>query len=126
MIVTIANPYGVIKGMLKKWKKIGVVACNTCARVCETGGKEAMTRLVERLRADGFEVVDEDVVPMACNLDLAKKGDYKGDMLVIMACDSGFATFQSLYPNKRIVTANKTVGLGSRDRNGNIFITEKI
>jgi hypothetical protein len=126
MIVTIANPYGVIKGMLKKWKKISVVACNTCARVCETGGKEAMIKLVERLRADGFEVVDDKVVPMACNLDIIKKGDYNGDIIVIMACDSGLACFQSLFPNKRTVTANKTVGLGSRDRNGNIFVTEKI
>jgi hypothetical protein len=126
MIVTNARPYAVLKGMLKKWKKIGVVACNSCARACETGGKKAMNELAERLRSDGFDVVDEDVVPMACNLDLVKKGDYKGDIIVIMACDSGLATFQALYRTKRIISANKTVGLGSRDRNGNIFITEKI
>lgn len=126
MIITCSYPYGVIKGKLKKWKKIGVVACNTCARVCETGGKEAMTKLVERLRADGFEIVDEDVAPMACNLDIARKGNYKGDIIVIMACDCGLATFQALYPSKRIVSANKTVGLGSRDRYGNIYIVEKI
>jgi hypothetical protein len=126
MIVTISNPYGLIKGQLKKWKKIGVIACNTCARICETGGKEAMEKLVTRLRADGFEVVDEDVIPMTCNLDMAEKGDYQGDILIILGCDSGFATFQALYPNKRIVNGNKTVGLGSRDRNGNIFVTEEI
>ena len=126
MIVTIAIPYGVIKGQLKKWKKIGVIACNSCARICETGGKEAMEKLVARLRADGYEVVDEDVLPMTCNLDFVEKGDYQGDILIIMGCDSGLATFLSLYPNKIIITANKTVGLGSRDKNGNIFITEKI
>ena len=126
MIVTCSYPYGVIISNLKKWKKIGVIACNTCARVCETGGKKAMTKLAERLRANGFNVVDEDVLPMACNIDLAKKGDYKADIIVIMACDSGLATFQSIYPNKRIVSANKTIGLGSRERNGKIFITKKI
>jgi len=126
MIVTITNPYGLIKGQLKKWKTVGVIACNTCARICETGGKEAMEKLAARLRADGFEVVDEDVIPMTCNLDMAEKGDYQGDILIILGCDSGLATFQALYPNKRIVSANKTVGLGSRDRDGNIFITEKI
>ena len=126
MIVTCSYPYEIIKGKLRRWKKIDVVACNSCARACETGGKEAMVKLVERLRADGFEVVGEHVVPIAFNLDMAKKGDYNGDIIVIMACDSGLVSFQSLYPNKRIVAANKTVGLGSRDRNGNIFITEKM
>jgi hypothetical protein len=126
MIITIARPYGVIKGLLKKWKKISVVACNSCARACETGGKKSMEKLVEKLRNDGFEIVDEDVVPMACNVDFAKKGDYNGDMFVVMACDSGVATFQSLYRSKRIIAANKTIGLGSKDRHGNLFVTKKI
>lgn len=125
MIVTTSIPYGVVKGMLKKWKKIGVVACNSCARTCETGGKKILEEYVQRLRNDGFEVVDEDLVPMACYIDLAKKGDYKGDYLIILACDSGVATYQSIFPTKRIIPANNTIGLGSRDRNGNIYITKK-
>lgn len=31
-----------------------------------------------------------------------------------------------IFPSKRLITANITVGLGSRGRNGNIFVTEKI
>ena len=38
MIITNMKPYGVIRGGLRKWKKIGLIACNSCARVCETGG----------------------------------------------------------------------------------------
>ena len=38
MIITNMKPYGVIRGSLRKWKKIGLIACNSCARVCETGG----------------------------------------------------------------------------------------
>ena len=38
MIVTSMKPYGVIRGSLRKWKKVGLIACNSCARVCETGG----------------------------------------------------------------------------------------
>ena len=38
MIVTNSKPYGVIKGMLKPWKKTGIFSCNSCARACETVG----------------------------------------------------------------------------------------
>ena len=89
MIVTSAKPYGIVKGQLKKWKKIGIVACNSCARVCETGGKQKMEEMAERLRKDGFDVVDVELVPMACAIDIVKKPNYQADMLISMACDSG-------------------------------------
>ena len=122
MIITCSYPYGVIIGDLRKWKKIDVVACNSCARACETGGKEAMTKLVERLRADGFEVVGEHVVPMACNVDLAKKHDYQADVLIMLGCDSALNTFKELFPNKTIISGLLTVGIGARDSKGGLFV----
>ena len=126
MIVTSSKPYGVIKGMLKKWKKIGIVSCNSCARACETEGKEKLDQLAERLRQDGFDVVDSELLPMACNIDAAKKPNYQADYLVVLACDSGVFTLQSLFPNKVVVPALDTMGLGARDVQGNIFIMRKI
>jgi len=126
MIVTYSKPYGVIKGMLKKWKKIGIVSCNSCARVCETGGKEKMEELAARLKADGFEVVDMELVPMACAIDAVKRPNYQADMLISLACDSGVCTLQSLFPSKIVVPANDTIGIGARDAQGNIFIMKKI
>ena len=125
MIVTSSKPYGVIKGMLKKWKKIGIVSCNSCARVCETGGREKADELAARLRQDGFEVVDVEVLPMACNVDAARRPNYKGDLLVVLACDSGAYTLQSLFPTKVIIPALDTTGLGARDTQGDIFIMKK-
>jgi hypothetical protein len=126
MIVTSAKPYGVIRGMLKKWKKIGIVSCNSCARACETGGKEKMEELAERLKNDGFDVVDVELVPMACNIDAVKRPNYQADMLVVLACDSGVCTLQSLFPTKTVVPALDTIGIGARDIQGNIFIMKKI
>jgi hypothetical protein len=126
MIVTSAKPYGVIRGMLKKWKKIGIVACNSCARVCETGGKEKMEEMAERLKKDGFEVVDVELVPMACAIDAVKRPNYQADMLVSMACDAGLCTLQLLFPSKVVITANDTIGIGARDAQGNIFIMKNI
>ena len=49
LIVTSSKPYGLLKGMLKKRKTIGIASCNSCARVCETGGREKMEWLAETL-----------------------------------------------------------------------------
>ncbi len=125
MIVTSSKPYGVVKGLLKKWKKIGLVSCNSCARVCETGGKEIMEALGERLKRDGFNVVDMELVPMACAIDAVKKPNYQADMLVALACDSGVLTLQALFPTKMVIPANDTIGLGARDVQGNIFVMKK-
>ena len=126
MIVTSSKPYGVIRGMLKKWKKVGIVSCNSCARACETGGKEKMEELAARLKQDGFDVVDTELLPMACNIDSAKKPNYQADYLIALACDSGVCTLQSLFPNKIVVPALDTIGLGARDVQGNIFIMRKL
>jgi len=125
MIVTNSKPYGVVRAMLKKWKKIGIVSCNSCARVCETGGRAKMEELAERLKKDGFDVVDTELVPMACAIDIVKKPNYQADMLVVLACDSGVCTLQSLFPTKMVIPANDTIGLGARDAQGNIFIMKK-
>jgi hypothetical protein len=126
MIVTSCKPYGVVRGMLKKWKKIGIASCNSCARACETGGKEKMDELALRLRQDGFNVVDTELLPMACNVDAAKKPNYQADYLIALACDSGVCTLQSLFPGKVVVPALDTIGLGARDVQGNIFIMRKL
>ena len=126
MIITCSYPYGIIKGKLRKWKKIGVVACNSCARACETGGKAAMDKLVERLRNDGFEVDGEHVVPMACNVDLVKKPEFKANELLILACDACVFTFQMLFPSKKVIPALNTIGFGARDNQGNIFVMKEL
>jgi ferredoxin len=125
MIVTSSKPYGIIKGMLKKWKKTGIVSCNSCARVCETGGRKKMEELAERLKMDGYDIVDTALVPMTCNLDLAKKPGYQADVLVVLDCDYGVYTLQTLFPSKKIVPALNTIGIGARDGQGNIFLMVK-
>lgn len=122
MIITSSKPYGVIVGLLHKGERIGVVACNSCARACETGGKAKMEEVATRLRKDGFTVVDEDLIPMCCNIDLVKKPQYEGDVLIVLACDAGVYTLNKLFPEKKTIAANDTMGLGARDGKGTIYI----
>ena len=84
-----------------------------------------MDELAERLKKDGFEVVDTELVPMACNIEAVKKPEYQADFLVVLACDSGVCTVQTLFPNKIVVPALDTIGIGARDVQGNIFLMKK-
>ena len=84
-----------------------------------------MDEIAERLKADGYDVVDTALIPMACNLDLVKKPQLTSDILVILACDSGVETFRQLFPTKKIVDALNTLGIGARDGQGNIFLMKK-
>lgn len=125
MIITSSKPYGMVRGLLDKEAKTGIVSCNSCAKVCETGGKESMDELGVRLQKDGFTVVDMDLIPMACNIALTKKPVYEGDVLLVLACDAGVYTLEKLFPTKKIIAALETTGLGARDRQGNIFLMKK-
>lgn len=120
------KPFGVVKGMLRKRKKIGIIACNSCARACETGGREKMDEIAGRLENEGFEVVQKELVPMACNIDLAKKPEIVADELVVLACDGALMTLQMLFPSKKPIPALNTLGLGARDNQGNILIMKQI
>ena len=125
MIVTNSKPYGVVRGSLRKWKKISLIACNSCARICETGGQKKLDELAERLKKDGFDVVSSNVVPLVCNIDAVKRRTYEADYLVVLACDSGVFTVQSIFPDKVVVPALNTIGLGAKDSQGNIFVMKK-
>jgi hypothetical protein len=125
MIVTYSKPYGIIRGSLKKWKTVGIVSCNSCARACETGGKEKMDELANRLLKDEFKVVETELIPMACNVDALKKPNYKADYLIALSCDSGVFCLQTLFPSKTVLPALDTIGIGARDVEGNIFLMRK-
>ena len=125
MIITSSKPYGVVRGLLRKWKKVGLIACNSCARVCETGGQKKLDEMTERLKKDGFNVVGSDVVPLVCNIDAVKRRSFEADYLVVLACDSGVFTVQSLFPNKVVVPACNTEGLGAKDSQGNLFLMKR-
>ena len=84
-----------------------------------------MEELAERLKKDGFAVVDTELVPMACNIDSVKKPDYHSEILVALACDSGVFTLQTLLPSTRVIPGLDTVGLGARDAQGNIYLMKK-
>jgi len=124
MIVTASKPYGLIRAELKKGEKIGIVSCNSCPKKCETGGQEAMDELAARLRKDGFEVVDTDLIGAACDYSQLQGKEMKGDVTVMLACDAGVNNLKKLLPKRKVVLALETLGLGAWDK-GDIKLVKK-
>jgi len=125
MIITELKPYGLIKSELNKKDNIGIVACNSCARMCETGGKEAMDKLALKLKQDGFNVVDTDLIGIACDFDQLKEDELQGDVTIVLACDAGVYNLKKLFPKRKIISGLDTVGLGAWDQKGNLTLVKK-
>lgn len=125
MIVTEMLPYGLIKSKLEEGDKISVVACNTCARMCETGGKKAIKKISKKLEEDNFEIVEKDVIGVACDMDQLKKKKYKGNTVLVLACDAGVYNLKKLLPEHKVIPALDTVGLAAYDEEGNLNLVKE-
>ncbi len=123
MIITQTKPFGMIKTELEKNDKISIIACNMCARMCETGGKIGLKRMKEKLENAGYSVVDEFLLAPACDRTVVKKTvKPKGNVIVSLACDSGTFNIKKVFKDKKVISALTTHGLGAFDEDGNIFM----
>jgi len=125
MTITESKPYGIIKAQLNKKDKIGLVSCNSCVRFCETGGEEKMQEMSERLKKDGFEVVDIDLIGVACDLNQVKKETFDGDVIIVFGCDAATYNVKKLVNNKKVLNALDTIGIGTRDKEGNLSLVKE-
>jgi hypothetical protein len=107
-------PYEEIVSHLTPDDHIAIISCNTCTRVCKTGGEGIIEDLARQLRADGFDVVSESLVTTACHYD------YVADLVlptnltaaIVMACEVGWvAVVQRVGKHAKVVRACTTSGL---------------
>lgn len=125
MIVTNSKSYKGIKSQLKKTDRIGIVSCNACARMCHTGGDLIMKDFSNKLKKDGFNVVDMDLIGIACDFDQLKKDELKGNVTIVLACDSAVYNLKRLFKSRKIIPALNTLGIGVYDHKGHITLTKK-
>ncbi|OYT41382.1 MAG: hypothetical protein B6U78_03040 [Candidatus Aenigmarchaeota archaeon ex4484_224] len=133
MILTERKPFGVIKGILEEngFKKIAILACNGCARFCETGGESYLNELAKRLEENGFEVKIKKLIPLLCDIDLIKREVSEEeikevDCIIPLACIAGIYATKKLFPNKKIIEAIDTIGIAIRDERGDIFLVKDL
>jgi len=110
---TEAVPYEEIVSMLAPDDTVALLTCNTCVRVCRTGGVDFMEEMARRLRADGFNVVDEAVVTTACHYDyVANALPREGfTVAIVLACEVGWIAVRQHCPKPKLIRACKTLGL---------------
>ncbi|MBL7148135.1 MAG: hypothetical protein ISS82_04890 [Nanoarchaeota archaeon] len=126
MIITKLKPYKKIKSKLKKTYRIGIVSCNACARVCGTGGVKEMKILASRLKKEGYNIVDQDLIGAPCIIGQLKKDKLHGDTTLVLACDSGVYNLKKLFPRKRIIAALETIGLAAINKIGKPIVVRRL
>ena len=102
-------------------RRVLVWTCNTCARMCNIGGRDAGERLAARLAEDGVEVAGCVSSSAPCYMSKADRmaseaqGEY--DLVVALCCDMG-ARNASEATVAEVLNPVVTFGTGYLDRNG--------
>lgn len=68
MIGTVKKPLEEILAALEGYRKIAVVGCDGCAKVCGTGGSDQVTEMAKELEGQGKEIVVEATPERTCNI----------------------------------------------------------
>ncbi len=128
MIVSIRKfTYDELASKLKKDDKIILFTCGTCIKFCDIGGRERTSHLAEKLKADGYNVIREELVGAACLLDLIEKRKTdkataetfkEATVIIPLTCEDGYDNIAYAFPDVKVISVTKTVGLG-------IFSTDK-
>ncbi|MDD2680401.1 MAG: hypothetical protein PHO03_06355 [Candidatus Omnitrophica bacterium] len=115
MIITKSRDYKDIVKNLKKSDKVSIISCNSCAKICGTGGEKNMEKMKSKLEKDGFKVVSLTLIAVPCNVDMVEssKKEVLGNKIVCIACDAAIHNLKKIFPKKKIIEALYTVGLGA-------------
>lgn len=104
-------------------KKILLLTCNTCVRLCgELGGKKSADKLSDKLSEDGFDVIDVIDVSAACiastvlkKLTTDKMDD--SDVILSLTCPLGAACVASI-SGMDVFNPLEMIGVGYLDEDG--------
>ena len=124
--ITEQKPLEEIKQVLEREQKIYLIGCGTCATMCQTGGKEEILNMIDKLKELGKEIVGWMVIPTACDeltreaLQQEKDRIEKADAILIMTCAFGVQTVAS-FVDKPVYPALNTLFMG-REETSNQFV----
>lgn len=129
MIVGERKSFEEIQELLEGYKRILLVGCGTCVKVCFTGGDKEVAVLGSQLRlamgkAKKKVTIDEMTIERQCEIEFVDEvaQNLEGhDLIMSMACGAGVQMLSSRFPTTPVVPAVNTSFLGILDKQGNFL-----
>lgn len=126
MIVGERKPFEEIRASLNGYRKILLVGCGTCVKVCFAGGDKEVAVLASQLnivnkRAAKKIAVTELTVERQCEnefVDEVGRAFSGHDVIMSMACGAGAQMLAARFPKVPVLPAVNTTFLGLLDRQG--------
>ena len=126
MIVGERKSFEEIQALLKGCKRVLLVGCGTCVKVCFAGGDKEVAVLASQLniannKAKKKVEITELCVERQCEnefIDEVARAYNGHDMIMSMACGAGVQMLAARFPNTPVAPAVNTTFLGLLDRQG--------
>jgi len=119
MIITRHKPFDKILEFIEDVDKIYLVGCELCAKVCKTGGEDALKKIAKKLEENGKKITGFSVLNPACNvLEVkrlhrnAKKEIEAADAILSFACGGGTQALAEQIKDKVVYPGNDTLFQG--------------
>lgn len=121
MIGTVPKPIEEVLEALKPYRKVLVIGCGGCAKVCRTGGEPEIEMMTLKLESNGKEVIGSGVPERTCYIHHTKKilDELKGDLgiceaIVVLGCGGAVQTVRQATEEygliKGVISALNSVG----------------
>jgi ferredoxin len=116
MIISLREiSYDDLKRQLKQDQKIVLWSCDECIKHCGLGGAEKLQVLADLLKRDGYDV-QQELISRSCFLNLVRNHEAAvadASTIIVLACDLGYTSVKTVFPDKQVVKTMKTVGTGN-------------
>jgi len=126
MIVAQQKDFDEIKEMIRGYKRLLVLGCQTCVAICFAGGKHEVEILASMIRIDRKMAeqdveITEDTIVRQCDfefIDPIKDQVADSDAVLSLACGVGVQTLAERFPDKVILPGLNTGFMGMTEEMG--------
>jgi ferredoxin len=126
MIVAQQKDFDEIKEMIRGYKRLLVLGCQTCVAICFAGGKHEVEVLASMIRIDRKMAeqdveITEDTIVRQCDfefIDPIKDQVADSDAVLSLACGVGVQTLAERFPDKVILPGLNTGFMGMTEKMG--------
>ena len=95
-------------------------------KLCKTGGLDVMNEIACKLKKEKFKVVDVDLIGTPCDYNQLNKSQLHENVQIALACNKGVYNLRKLFPNHKIISGTKTLGIGVHEGGNKITLVDEV